>query len=225
MTRYGEALFCLLHSCSQFIMLFSFKLNNSPVSSNVLSSSWSHMSISCAQHLGLSLLRGSVNIIWILEIYMECKSHMGGWLPFWYKLSWNYLNSIRVSVCCAAEGNRKCISGPVKAVLNSFIIFSNCIGCKEWTMQVVQWWAAKRQSQKSLQKNSFPFLCDHHSGPCAHRDKQELIIIPKGVAEYGKETNTHFFFFRGLLDPTTPYLSNRVCFSHTYVFFKKFQKI
>ena len=89
---------------------------------------------------------------WMSFGFWNVLRHTGGWLPFWYKLSLNYLNSIRVFICCAAEGNRKCISGPVMAVLNSFIIFLNCIGCEERTTQVVWRWAAKRRSQKSLQK-------------------------------------------------------------------------
>ena len=94
---------------------------------------------------------------WMSFGFWNVLRHTGGCLPFWYKLSLNYLNSIRVFICCAAEGNRKCISGPVMAVLNSFIIFSNCIGCKEQTAQAVWWQAAKGQSQKWLQKIHFLF--------------------------------------------------------------------
>ena len=60
-------------------MLFSFKLNGSPVSSEVLSNSQFHVFINCVQHLGLSLLGGSATIVWILEIYMECTK-MHRWL-------------------------------------------------------------------------------------------------------------------------------------------------
>ena len=109
-----------------------------------------------------TLTRGSANVVWILEIYMECTKMHGCLAAF---LSLNYLNSIRVSICCAAEGNRKYISGPVMVVLNSFIVFSNCIGCKEQTPCAVQRRAAKRWSQKSLQKNWFPFLRNCCSRP------------------------------------------------------------
>ena len=63
-------------------MLFSFKLNSSPVSSEVSSSSLSYESFSCVQCLGLSLLGGSVNVIWILEIYMECTKTHGSLAAF-----------------------------------------------------------------------------------------------------------------------------------------------
>ena len=98
---------------------------------------------------------------WVsLALFVHCQRDsirrslrcMGGWLPFWYKLSLNYLNSIRVAICCAAERNRKCISGLVMAVLKGFIIFLNCIGCEERTAQAVRRQAAKRRSQKWLQK-------------------------------------------------------------------------
>jgi len=42
--------------------------------------------------------------------------------------------------------------------------------------------------------------------------------VIKGVAERGKETNTHFFFFSSSPDPLPPYLPNKVCFFHIYVF-------
>ena len=49
--------------------------------------------------------------------------------------------------------------------------------------------------------------------------QSQLVDGAKGVAERGKETNTHLFFFRVLLDPPPPaYLLNRVCFFHRYVF-------
>jgi hypothetical protein len=37
--------------------------------------------------------------------------------------------------------------------------------------------------------------------PCSYRIQA---ILTKGVAEHGKETNTHFFFFSGLPDPPPP---------------------
>ena len=63
-------------------MLVSFKLNSSPVSLEVLSSSLSQVSLSCVQSLGLLLLGGSVNIVWILEIYMECTKTHGSLAAF-----------------------------------------------------------------------------------------------------------------------------------------------
>ena len=81
------------------------------VSSEVSFSSLSWVSFSCVGHLGSSLSEGSVNVIWILEIYMECTKTHGSWPPCWYKLSLNYLNSIRMSIFCEVEGNKKCISG------------------------------------------------------------------------------------------------------------------
>ena len=45
----------------------------------------------------------------------------------------------------------------------------------------------------------------------------------KGVAERGKETNTHFFFsWVWLTPPPTPYLPNIVCFLSSDVFFECF---
>ena len=76
------------------------------------------------------------------------------------------------------KGNRKYISGLVMAVLNSFIVSSDCIGCEEQTAQAVQRRAAKRWSQKSLQKNSFPFLRNCRSGPCTRR--RAAVIIKYG---------------------------------------------
>ena len=80
---------CSLSAWLDTTKLFScrFKHDGSPVSLEVSSSSLSCMSASCVQCLGLSLLGGSVNIVWILEIYMECtKMHL--WLAApWYQLS------------------------------------------------------------------------------------------------------------------------------------------
>ena len=44
-------------------------------------------------------------------------------------------------------------------------------------------------------------------------------VLAQGVAERGKETNTHFFFFADLADP---YLPNIVCFPSSNVFFECF---
>ena len=48
----------------------------------------------------------------------------------------------------------------------------------------------------------------------------------KGVAECGKETNTRFFFFRGLLDhpPTPTFLIQYVFPMLMSFFFKKFER-
>ena len=65
---------CLLSAWLDMAKLFScrVKLDGSPVSLEVSSSSLSRGSFSCVQCLGLSLLGGSVNVVRILEIYMEC---------------------------------------------------------------------------------------------------------------------------------------------------------
>ena len=55
-------------------MSFSFKLDGSPVSSEVSSRC---VSISCVKRLGLSLSGGSANVVWILETYMECTKMHG----------------------------------------------------------------------------------------------------------------------------------------------------
>ena len=61
-TRQAEALFRLFPSCPQFLMSFSFKLDGSPVSSEVSSSSLSRVSFNCVRRLGLSLSGGSANV-------------------------------------------------------------------------------------------------------------------------------------------------------------------
>ena len=61
-------------------------------------------------------------------------------------------------------------------------------------------------------------LSEYHYPVLSDNNQQQPTLI-KGVAERGKETNTHFFFFADLADP---YLPNIVCFPSSNVFFECF---
>ena len=63
----------------------------------------------------------------------------------------------------------------------------------------------------------YMYICNHPNLVLA---SQNVVIFSpkiKGVTEWGKDTNTHLFFF-GALPAPTPYLPNMVCFFHIYVF-------
>ena len=77
------------------------------------------------------------------------------------------------------------------------------------------------QTPVELSEYHYPVLSNNNQQQPTFETKYRP-TANKGVAERGKETNTHIFFFVGLADPPTPYLPNIVCFPSSNVFFECF---